>query len=507
VSSTAEVEVSRAELREATLGGLRWVTLARVTAEVCAFASMVLLAHLVPPAEFGALAVALIVNELANGLAGEGIGTPLVQRKAITRADLEGATLLALACGTCLALATFVLAPLAADPLFGARVAELFQLFSPAFVIVGLATVPRAMLQRRLDFRRLSLVEIPVLLTSIAATVGLALAGLDAEALVLGVLAGGVVAVALLFHWARPPLPRWHGAEIRHIARFGGPTLLSSLAWAGSRNADYAILAARLGTAQVGFYWRAFTLAVEYQRKISGIVTQMALPVLSRSESLEHMRAIRARIVRVNCAVLYPILAVFVATAPSVVPWMLGERWEPSVVPAQILAVAGAAAVAGTSTGPTMLAAGKPVALLVFNVVQLIAFAALVFLTAPLGLTWVCAAVASFRVAVVVASYRLMAHQIGVPARQLYADVAPALIASAALLCAALPLASSFDSAGAPVPVTLAAAAVIGGAVYLGVLRAGFRTAFDDLRLLAGRLTGRRRGPAVAAVPVTGSAP
>jgi O-antigen/teichoic acid export membrane protein len=507
VSSTAEPEISREELREATLGGLRWVSLARITAEACAFGSMVLLAHLVPPAEFGALAVALIVNELANGLAGEGIGTPLVQRKNVTRADLEGATMLALACGVCLALATFLLAPLAAEPLFGPRVADLFRLFSPAFVIVALATVPRAMLQRQLDFRRLSLVEIPVLLTSVTTTVGFALAGLDAEALVLGVLAGGLVAVALLFRWARPPAPRWHAAEIRQIAGFGGPTLLSSLAWAGSRNADYAILAARLGTAQVGFYWRAFTLAVEYQRKISGIVTQMALPVLSRSEDLDHLRAIRARIVRVNCTVLFPLLALFVATAPSVVPWMLGERWEPSVVPAQILAVAGAAAVAGTSTGPTMLAAGKPVALLVFNVTQLAAFSALVYFTAPLGLTWVCAAVASFRVTVVVASYRLMARQVGVSAHQLSADLGPALTASMALLGAAIPVVSWLDGAGAPVPVTLAVTALAGGAVYLGVLRAAFRSAFDDLFLLAGRLAGRRRRPAIAAVPATEGAP
>jgi O-antigen/teichoic acid export membrane protein len=506
-SMPTDVAISRDELREKTLGGLRWVSLARLVAEACAFGSMVLLAHLVPPAEFGALAVALIVNELANTVAGEGIGTPLVQRRTIERAHLQGAALLSLACGVGLTLATLALAPLAAEALFGARVAHLFMLFSPAFLIAGASAVPRAMLQRRLDFRLLSLVDIAVLVSSITATVVLAAAGLDAEALVIGVLAGGLVSLALLGTIARPPLPRWRPAAMREVAAFGGPAVLSALAWVGSRNADYAILAARLGIAQVGFYYRAFTLAVEYQRKISGIVVQMALPVFSRAESLEHMRAIRTRLVRVNSTVLFPLLALFVAVAPAFVPWLLGERWEPAVAPAQILAMAGAAAVVNTSTGYAVLAAGKPGAMLVFNVVQLASFGALVFVTAPLGLTWVCASVAAFRVAVVIASYRLLlARHVGVPTRQMLSDIAPAATASAALLCTCLPLVSGLQAAGVPVPAMVALTAMVAGTVYLAIIRGMFQDAWGDLQLVASRLLGLSRRPSGgAAAPVATS--
>ena len=41
----------------------------------------------------------------------------------------------------------------------------------------------------------------------------------------------------------------------------------------GFRNCDYAIIGARLGRAQAGFYWRAFQLAVEYQSKVTLIMS------------------------------------------------------------------------------------------------------------------------------------------------------------------------------------------------------------------------------------------
>ena len=50
----------------------------RLGTEILALASMVVLTHLIPPAEFGAVAVVMIVNEVANGLAGTGYGAPLV---------------------------------------------------------------------------------------------------------------------------------------------------------------------------------------------------------------------------------------------------------------------------------------------------------------------------------------------------------------------------------------------------------------------------------------------
>ena len=105
--------------------------------------------------------------------------------------------------------------------------------------------------------------------------------GLDAPALVLGVVAGMAVALVLALAFCPVPLPRWNTGAARDLLPYGGPAALAAVAWTGFRNGDYAIIGARLGAAQAGFYWRGYQLAVEYQRKISTVMTQIAFPVLA----------------------------------------------------------------------------------------------------------------------------------------------------------------------------------------------------------------------------------
>ena len=78
---------------------------------------------------------------------------------------------------------------------------------------------------------------------------------------------------------------------MRELLAFGGPASLASVAWAGFRNGDYAIIGATLGPGLAGIYWRAYQLAVEYQRKIALAMAQIAFPVLSRTTGIEELLA------------------------------------------------------------------------------------------------------------------------------------------------------------------------------------------------------------------------
>ena len=154
------VELSRDELKEKTFKSLRWATTGRVVAEVSSVISAVILAHLVPPTEFGRVAIAANRRELALALANEGVGSALVRRSVLERAHVESAALMSLVIGVTLMLVTLFILPYATTPLFGSEVTGLFRLFSPMFVIAAVGIVPLAMLERDLDFKRISMIEI-----------------------------------------------------------------------------------------------------------------------------------------------------------------------------------------------------------------------------------------------------------------------------------------------------------------------------------------------------------
>jgi O-antigen/teichoic acid export membrane protein len=426
-----------------------------------------------------------------------------VQRKTVGRRHLESAALIGLVAGVTLTLITLLALPLVATPVFGSETSSLFQLFSPAFVLAGLRVVPQAMLQRRLDFRRISMIEITAALATAIASVSFAVGGLNAEAYILGTLIGAAVSTVLFLTVAERAMPRWHGRELRELLRFGLPAGLSGAAQVGYRNVDYGILGAVLSPALVGFYYRAHTIGVEYEQKISGIVMRMVFPVYSRTKDMAHMRDVRARIVRVNATLIFPMLALFIAVAPVLVPFAFGDRWEPAVLPAQILAVAGLAVMLNGGTGPLVMAAGRPRVLVVLNTVQLVVYAATIFVASSGGLTTVCIAVTGFQLLALACAYRfVLTPLVGVTLRQLCSDVAPATAASAVLLAVALPITSLLDGAGLFEAFTVAAAGLVGGAAYLAVIRQFFPAAWSDIVLLAERVLRRRtpRQPAPAQV-------
>jgi lipopolysaccharide exporter len=474
------------DLRRAALSGIRWIAAGRVVAELAGLASTIALARLIAPDEYGRGVIAVAVAVVVSGLFQEGLVAPLVQARELGERHLRTTMLSALVLGAVLALALLLALPWALRPALGDDAADLIRPLAAIPLLEALAVVPRARLERALSFRRLGILEGAGTMISIGTAVALAALGLGARAIVLGALAQSAVqTVLLLAGGGRLPAPRWHATELGALLHFSVPAALSSLLYQASRNIDYVLVGARLGAREAGFFWRAYTLAFDYQGKVSGIMLRLAFPLYSRAESPEHMHRMRARIVRVHATVLFPALMALVAMAPTLVPFVYGDRWEPAVVPTQLLAFGGLFAVIGTGTGPVLLASGHPRALLGWNAANFVVYAALVFFMAPFGLTAVAVGVVGYGALSFVALHVLLHRVVGLAPRALLADVVPATASSAVMLAASLATAGVLRSVGTPAVLELAGTAAVGFAVYALVLRAGFPTAWRDAALVA----------------------
>lgn len=480
--------LSNEQVREAAFRGVRWFGLTSGVVQIINVAAAVALARIISPAGFGRLAVALIVGEFSLMITNESIGTPLVQRSDITREHLEGATLLGIMVGVALTLVTLFAVPFVTTPTFGARTSDLFRLFAPQFLITGLMIVPQARLQRDLRFRRLGLSEATGSVVAAGASVALAIAGLGAAAYVLGMLIGMLVTALGYISGGRSAMPRWRPEQMRELLGFGLSAAAAGFAHVAYRNVDYMILGARLPSVIVGFYYRAFTLGVEYERRLSGVLARIAFPVYTRTQDPARRLALRLRIVRVNVVLVYPMLALFIALAPTLMPWVFGSHWMPAVLPAQILGVAGMASCVRNLHGPTVLAAGHPKALFVFFCAETLLYTAVVWAASSHGLILICVAVSGFQVTSLFIAYTvLLRSAVGMGRMQIFYDLGPAVLASTPLLLVAMALRQGLQGQ-VPVPILLIVAGAAGGAVYLGALRALSNEAWNDLALLAHRV-------------------
>jgi O-antigen/teichoic acid export membrane protein len=487
-----------ASIRTATLAGIRWYAVVRFLAEVAGLATSVVLARLIAPAQFGAVAIAFGLVSLAAGMLNLGLVSPLVQRRDVGRVDLEATSFLSLASAALLVLLfEFVLPPIT-KPLFGDETTRFIQISALAFPFVALGVVPGAQLQRRLDFQRLSAFELISQISGAVVSVSVAATGAGGEAIILGSIASAAVQALVLCRSAPLARPIPHRDAMRGLLGFGASAGLASIVYSAYQNIDYMILGARLGAAQLGYYWRAFQLGVEYQGKVSRIMLQLAFPIYSRLNDLDAIKRMRARIVRVHASVLFPLLMLLAAVAPVLIPFVYGDRWTRAVLPTQILSIAGLVAVVGTGGGPLLLAAGKPRWLLGVNVTALTFFSVVVYLMAPLGVVAVCISVAAYQVTVLTAVQLLLQRLLHIPVRALVADVGPALVGSLALCAVAFTLTHLLSSFGVPAAVLLLVVAFVGLGTYAAVMRVAFRPAWSDLMLL--RRTVVPAWPTLAAV-------
>lgn len=472
--------------------GLRWTMMRTGVVEVVNLLGVVVLARLVAPAEFGRYAIALIVLLLAT-VPTWGVQYTIVQREQIDRDHLRtGQTLTIVVglamCALCLA-ASWTIVPM----LFGARTAVLVRLMIPACFLNSVNTVQCAIIARRLDFRRSSLVDMTTSVVGALVAIPLAVIGLNGAAIVLGVDAGSLAGFILICFWVRPPLPNFRLRPARDFARSGIPAASNAASLVCFQNCDYVIVGARLGALQAGYYFRAYSLGVVYQTKISQVLTTVGIPVLSRVSSEDEIHRLRQRMIQTITIILFPLLTALAIVAPKFVTWLYGPAWHASIAPVQILTIGGAAMLVAQAVTVAMLATGRPRAVSRWGWGHFFVYAGAVFAVARLGLPAVAIAAVTVHTTFLMISYLQLYHgSVRGAFKAITTDLLPAAVSSACLAAVALPASMLASTLGIPILPYLLIIALAGGIGYFVSLRLWFPTQLRDLAGFAGRLLPAR---------------
>jgi O-antigen/teichoic acid export membrane protein len=486
---------SRETVRDAAFSGVRWFAIERVVVTLTTLASAVALARLLTPAEFGHSVIAFVVLAVSGTVAHAGVTVPLVQRQMVSAAHLQAAGVIAVGAAVLFTGFTLLFGATLAVGLFGTESARLLRLAAGAFVLTALAAVGQALLQRRLEFGRMALLSSAQTVCASLIAVALAATGVGAAALVLGPLAASALTAALVFAMVGGALPRWRGPEARELLRFGLLTFGSGLLKVGWKNVDYAVVAARLDAAAVGIYWRAYTIGVQDHRILSGIVTPLALPLYARLEARHDRLGLRRRVISLQSLVAFPLLGGLILMAPILLPFALGEAWEPAVRPTQILAVAGMAGVLQAGTTPLIIALGRPGVLLGWNLSSLLMLGVVTFAFAPLGLVWLSVAVTAFYIVRVAVGQELLVRRIaGTALGELSSSCLPALVSTAVMVAGGAGLLIGADALGLPEWAAVISVAPLAAVIYFGVLATAFPRGLASLREAVTRVMRGRGG-------------
>jgi len=461
----------RAHGRAAAARGLVWVALEGGGISVLSLATLLVLARLIGPAEFGMAGLALSIVQILYLVVEMLFHDALVQRPVLEDRHVDSALWTSLILGVTMAGGCWALAPWAERLFEAPGLAPVLAWCGVSLIFGGANGVMTALLRRDLRFKRVAARSVLGRFAGAAAGLGLALAGFGVWALVAQQVA--MAAASTLALWIRPPRRpalRLSWRHVRELLHFALPAFAASFLWQVNLKLFVLIVGYLLGPVAVGYLTIAMRMVDTARTLLATALHQLALPLFSRRQE---DRAALARGFRgateMTVLVTLPLFAGLFALAPETVHTVLGGGWEEAVPLIRILCVVAMAQMTRQFGNAVLTAVGQPRLLAVQN---LLGFVVSVGLVLAFGRSGVLAATVMWGVrflTVLPFNALLVRRAAGIGWADQFAPVLVPVLASS-LMAGALMALRIFALPDWPAWGTLAALIPMGGALYLALV-------------------------------------
>lgn len=322
--------------------------------------TLVILARLLTPEDFGLLALATAILMMARGLTQLPLMEALVQRRHVRRRDLDTAFTLGLARGLLVAAGMTALAYPIAAAYDDGRLAPVIMVLALAPAMTGVQSPMMAFQLRRVNYLPVSLAVAAGKLAGFIVAVLLALATQSYWALVVGLVVDPMVTVVLTYFMA-PYRPRLGLASAREVLGFAGWVTVFRMVWTIGTQADRLFIAALIGKPQLGIYSVGRTLSTMATYAIANPVMQPLFAGFSRIKNEpDRLRAAYLRSQQVMMTLILPLGIGLALVAEPAVHVLLGPQWKEVVTVVIWVAPATAFQMLVVPTQPVTMALGRP---------------------------------------------------------------------------------------------------------------------------------------------------
>lgn len=265
------------------LKAARWAFVGVGGQQVMRLVVVLVLARLLTPEEFGVLAIAQMILSFAEMLRQMGLGSALVQTGRLSKKMERGAASAVLVTSLAICTAIYLLLGDLARPFQTPEPPAIMPVLFAGFMLIAFNGRLIMPLNRAMRFRELAIAQLATYIVGYGAVaVGLALLDFSYWVLIWATLVQ-TGALFLRGPLAAPgmadPSPRLERPEgaVQLRRRHGAGAIFNNL----TRRGDNMIVAAPLGTAQLGYYSRAYSLMDVTNQQFETVFYKVLFPAFS----------------------------------------------------------------------------------------------------------------------------------------------------------------------------------------------------------------------------------
>ncbi len=458
-------------------GGLKWAT------QLLSWAATLVVARILSPSDYGLFGLATLYSGLIQLINEFGLGAAVVRRRDLSEPQIAAVGGVSLALGALLWGLSALVAPLVAAFFHAPDLRWVIVAMGITFVTTGVRVIPKSLLARDLQFRRVASIDAVEAVTTTATVLVLAIAGFRYWALVIGTIVGGMASTIVALAWRRHRIT-WPKAwiEVAGAVEFGSHIVVSRICWYLYSNADFAVVGKRLGTATLGAYNLGWTLASIPVDRVAGLVAQVTPAVFSAVQTKPaELRRYLVRISEGLAFITFPLSVGLALVADQFVVVLLGDKWWPAIGPLALLACyAGVRSV--TAPFPHILqAVGQSGRAMRYNLLGLAVLPPLFLIGSHWGAVGVAGAWIIGYPIITAPMLRAVLRAIELPFGQYLDALRPPLVGTLLMGAAVVAVRSAMPER-APTAVQLVVAVATGALTYGLVMFTGYRARIDALR-------------------------
>ncbi len=335
--------------------GARWIYAYRWLDRLLGLISIVVLARILVPEDFGLVAIAASYMAVLEGLSDFDVNKALIQIRDEDRDLYDCAWTLSLLRGVITSGLMLVIAQFVGDP----RIAEVLWVLALIPLLNGLANPRFVMYERELIYSKLATLTVASKSVAFVVTVAIAVVYQSYWAIVMGMVAGAVASL-LLTYLMRPFRPRPTFARVRDILAFSGWMSLATVVTTLAMSTDRIIVGRLVGIAPAGSYHMAQSIAVLPTRELIGPLQRILFPSFSEiAADVARLRAAVRELINIVGSICLPAGFGFALLANDFVPLVLGTEWLEIVPLLWILVPFLAVRAAQSMTLPCVMALGE----------------------------------------------------------------------------------------------------------------------------------------------------
>jgi len=383
-------------LQQKSVRGIKWQISTEVLARAIRLATMFVLAHLLLPADFGLIGMALIFTQLAYVLFDLGLSVPLIQKKDLQPIHYQTTFTIFLVLALIFYSLLFLFAPLIAQFFKNDQLIAILRWLSLVFFLYAFRGIPSVRLTKQLRFRALGILQLSSTLIYALIAASMAVMGFGVWSFVLAIIGQEVVftlgSIVVLKEWYGLKFSR---AALAELSSFGGTVFLTRIVGYLNVNLPNIVIGRWLGETALGYYSVGYQLVDFPVQRISKNVLRVMFPTFSRvqDQPLEFNRLYQET-VRGILLVILPLFTGMAFIAPEFVQIFYGDKWRPLIPILQILTVVGLARSLWTLASVVVLAKGKPEKELKMNLIYFVLLTLVLFVSLFHGLLMVVTGVA-----------------------------------------------------------------------------------------------------------------